>query len=171
MCGRYTLRSRAEIIAETFGIHVPPTLPERFNIAPTQLVLAVREKPASHQRELVALDWGLIPFWAEDPEIGSRMANARSETAATKPAFRSSFRARRCLIVADGFYEWQARDGKSSPKTLEAASKLTKRDHRTGDPQEDQEHLGLALVSDDKRAEVSEPYHRPFDGPAAAVAA
>jgi putative SOS response-associated peptidase YedK len=115
MCGRYTLKSRAEIIAETFGVQVPPTLPERFNIAPSQLVLAVREKPGSHERELVALKWGLVPFWADDPEIGNRMANARSETAATKPAFRSSFRARRCLIVADGFYEWQARDGKKQP--------------------------------------------------------
>lgn len=115
MCGRYTLRFRAETIAETFGVEVPPTLPERFNIAPSQLVLAVREKPGSHERKLVALKWGLVPFWADDPEIGSRMSNARSETAATKPAFRSSFRARRCLIVADGFYEWQARDGKKQP--------------------------------------------------------
>jgi putative SOS response-associated peptidase YedK len=65
MCGRYTLKSRAEIIAETFGAHVPPTLPERFNSAPSQLVLAVREMPVSRQRELVALHWGLIPFWAD----------------------------------------------------------------------------------------------------------
>jgi putative SOS response-associated peptidase YedK len=115
MCGRYTLKTRAEIVAETFGAHVPPTLPERFNIAPSQLVLAVREKPGGHERELVALKWGLVPFWADAPEIGNRMANARSETAATKPAFRSSFRTRRCLIVADGFYEWQARDGKKQP--------------------------------------------------------
>lgn len=115
MCGRYTLKSRAEIIAEMFGVEVPPTLPERFNIAPSQLVLAVREKPGTRERELVALRWGLVPFWADDPEIGNRMTNARSETAATKPAFRSSFRARRCLIVADGFYEWQARDGKKQP--------------------------------------------------------
>lgn len=115
MCGRYTLKSLAEIITETFGVQVPPTLPERFNIAPSQLVLAVREKVVSHQRELVALHWGLIPFWADDPEIGSRMVNARSETAATKPAFRSSHRVRRCPIVADGFYERQARDGKKQP--------------------------------------------------------
>jgi putative SOS response-associated peptidase YedK len=115
MCGRYTLKSRAQVIAETFGVEVPPTLPERFNIAPSQLVLAVRTRPPGHQRELVALHWGLVPFWADDPDIGDRMANARSETAAAKPAFRSSFRARRCLIVADGFYEWQARDGRKQP--------------------------------------------------------
>ncbi len=115
MCGRYTLKSRAEQVAEKFGVQVPPTLPERFNIAPSQLVLAVREKPGIHERELVALQWGLIPFWADDPEIGNRTINARSETAATKPAYRSSFRARRCLIIADGFYEWQARDGRKQP--------------------------------------------------------
>lgn len=115
MCGRYTLKSRAEVIAERFGVQVPPTLPERFNIAPSQLVLTVRERPGTHERELVAQQWGLIPFWADDPEIGNQMANARSESAATKPAFRSSFRARRCLIVADGFYEWQARDGRKQP--------------------------------------------------------
>jgi putative SOS response-associated peptidase YedK len=115
MCGRYTLKSRAEIIAETFGVPVPPTLPERFHIAPSQQVLAIRERSGGDQRELVALQWGLVPFWADDPEVGSRMANARSETAATKPAFRASFGSHRCLIVADGFYEWQARNGKKQP--------------------------------------------------------
>ncbi len=105
MCGRYTLKSRPEQIAEKFGVEVPSTLPVRFNIAPTQLVLAIRAKPGTHERELVALHWGLVPFWADEPEIGNRMTNARSETAATKPAFRSSFRARRCLILADGFYD------------------------------------------------------------------
>jgi putative SOS response-associated peptidase YedK len=65
MCGRYTLKTRADIIAETFGVQVPPVLSERFNIAPSQLVLAVRERPPGPQRELVALHWGLIPFWAD----------------------------------------------------------------------------------------------------------
>jgi putative SOS response-associated peptidase YedK len=115
MCGRFTLTSRAEIIAETFGVPVPPTLPERFNISPSQQVLAIREQPGSRRRELVALHWGLVPFWADDRKIGHRMANARSETVATKPAFRASFRSRRCLVVADGFYEWQARDGRKQP--------------------------------------------------------
>jgi putative SOS response-associated peptidase YedK len=115
MCGRYTLKSRAEIIAETFGVPLPPTLPESFNIAPSQQVLAIREQAGSDQRELVALRWGLVPFWADDPEMGSRMTNARSETVATKPAFRASFRSRRCLILADGFYEWQPRNGMKQP--------------------------------------------------------
>jgi putative SOS response-associated peptidase YedK len=124
MCGRYTLKARAEIVAETFGVRVPPALPERFNIAPSRQVLAIREQPGSHERELVALQWGLVPFWADDPEIGSRMTNARSETAATKPAFRASFRSRRCLIVADGFYEWQARDGRKQPYYIRLTSGL-----------------------------------------------
>jgi putative SOS response-associated peptidase YedK len=115
MCGRYTLKSPAGQIAEAFGVKVPPKLPERFNIAPSQQVLAIREQPGNRQWELVALQWGLVPFWADDPRIGNRMINARSETAATKPAFRSSFKSRRCLILADGFYEWQARDGRKQP--------------------------------------------------------
>jgi len=121
MCGRYTLKSRSEQVAETFGVRVPPTMPERFNIAPSQRVLAIREKPGTPERgscpsrELVALKWGLVPFWADAPAIGNRLINARSETVATKPAFRLSFRGRRCLVVADGFYEWQARNGKKQP--------------------------------------------------------
>ncbi len=101
---------------------MPPTFPERFNIAPSQQVLAIREQPGSQQRELVALEWGLVPFWADDPEIGIRTINARSETAATKPAFRASFRSRRCLILADGFYEWQARDGRKQPSYIRLKS-------------------------------------------------
>ena len=112
MCGRYTLKSRADVVAEAFGVSVPDPLPARYNIAPSQPVLAIRKQP---QRELVALRWGLVPFWADDSGIGSRLTNARSETAATKPAFRASFRSRRCLILADGFYEWQAVDGRKQP--------------------------------------------------------
>jgi putative SOS response-associated peptidase YedK len=115
MCGRYTLHSRADVIAETFGVHVSPTLPERFNIAPSQQVLAVRLNPEVHQRELAALRWGLIPFWADDPSIGNRTANARSETVAEKPSFRRAFKSQRCLLVADGFYEWQETNGKKQP--------------------------------------------------------
>jgi putative SOS response-associated peptidase YedK len=115
MCGRYTLHSRADVIAETFGVSVPATLPERFNIAPSQQVLAVRLNPEVHQRELVAFRWGLIPFWADDPSVGNRMTNARSETVAEKPSFRRAFKSQRCLLVADGFYEWQETNGKKQP--------------------------------------------------------
>lgn len=115
MCGRYTLKSPPAVIAQTFGVPTPATLPQRFNIAPSQLVLAVRAAAGGPDRELVAFTWGLVPFWANDPAIGNRMINARSETAATKPAFRASFRSRRCLIIADGFYEWQARGSSKQP--------------------------------------------------------
>ena len=119
MCGRYTLNSRADVVAKVFGVHMHAMLPARYNIAPSQPVLAIRGQP---QRELVALRWGLVPFWADDRGIGSRLTNARSETAATKPAFRSSFRSRRCLILADGFYEWQACDGGKQPYSIRLKS-------------------------------------------------
>lgn len=115
MCGRFTLRSSPKVIAEVFGLAEPPHLSPHYNIAPLQSVAVVREQPEAHGRELVLLRWGLIPFWADDPSIGNRMANARSETAATKPSFRRAFRSRRCLVVADGFYEWQKTDGKKQP--------------------------------------------------------
>ncbi|MEI7781236.1 MAG: SOS response-associated peptidase [Planctomycetota bacterium] len=115
MCGRFTLHSRAEVIAEQFGVPEPARLPERFNIAPAQQVLAVRLNAETRRRELVALHWGLIPFWADDPSIGNRMTNARSETVAEKPSFRRAFKSQRCLLVADGFYEWQETNGKKQP--------------------------------------------------------
>ncbi len=122
MCGRYTLRSFREAIAQKFGVSPQHMLPARFNIAPGQSVPVVRANTATHRRELVLLRWGLIPSWAEDPTIGNRLVNARSETAATKPAFRSALRARRCLVVADGFYEWQAREGRKQPYYIQCGA-------------------------------------------------
>src|SRR5271166_283695 len=107
MCGRFTLRSSPQLISQDFEVPEHSTLFPHFNIAPSASVATVREEPKSHMRDLVLMRWGLVPFWAEDPKIGNKMANARSETAATKPSFRRSFKTRRCLIVADGFYEWQ----------------------------------------------------------------
>ena len=110
MCGRYTLTSPLEALRELFGFVERPNLEPRANIAPTQDVLAVRlgEDGARHA---AALRWGLLPPWAKDRRDGARMINARAETVATSPAFRKAFAARRCLIAADGFYEWQKRDG------------------------------------------------------------
>jgi putative SOS response-associated peptidase YedK len=96
---------------QEFGLANEPELFPRYNIAPTQLVAAVREMPTGQGREMVFLRWGLIPSWADDLSIGNRMINARSETAAVKPSFRKAFRSRRCLVVADGFYEWQKTGG------------------------------------------------------------
>ena len=109
MCGRFTLRTPTPVLLRQFRVETAPTLIARYNIAPTQEVAAIRISPESGEREMSMLRWGLVPFWADDPSIGSRMINARSETAATKPAYRKAMRQRRCLVLADGYYEW---DGK-----------------------------------------------------------
>ena len=114
MCGRFTQAAPGEVIAELFALPEVPRLAPRYNIAPTQDVGAVRVE-TDGRRQFVALHWGLIPSWAKDRTIGSRMINARSETVAEKPAFRAALRSRRCLIVADGFYEWQRLGGRKQP--------------------------------------------------------
>ena len=103
------MRVPASVIAEQFSLFEVLVLMPRFNIAPTQPVPVVRMTPqqAEPQRQFVFLYWGLVPSWADDPSVGNRMINARAETAADKPSFRTALRRRRCLIVADGFYEWQ----------------------------------------------------------------
>ena len=90
-------------------------LPLRYNIAPTQEVAAIRILSEVGTRRLDMLRWGLIPPWAKDPSIGGRMINARRETVATKPSFRSAFKHRRCLVTADGYYEWKKFDGRKQP--------------------------------------------------------
>lgn len=129
MCGRFTLLIPGEELAENFGLTSAPTLAPRYNIAPTQPVATVRLNTDTGVRELTHMHWGLIPFWAKDPSIGSRMINARSETAAEKPAFRAAFKYRRCIIPASGFYEWQKQNGSKQPFYIH---------HRDGEP------LGLA---------------------------
>ena len=110
MCGRFNLRTNVADLMDMFSL-VPATgfavsrVEPRFNIAPTQPVLAVRLQDES--RQLSYLQWGLIPFWSKDPNSGRKMINARAETVRSKPSFRSAFRSRRCLILADGFYEWK----------------------------------------------------------------
>jgi putative SOS response-associated peptidase YedK len=101
-------------VAEAFGVTVDWTLPLEFNIAPTQMVTAVRAAQDG-RRELCQLRWGLVPQWADDPRVGNRMINARAESVATKPAYRAAFQARRCLVVADGFYEWQKNGRRKQP--------------------------------------------------------
>jgi putative SOS response-associated peptidase YedK len=108
MCGRFTLTKTPQALDHLFpslfdSVEVPP----QYNVAPSQNVLAVRLRPGNSEPEAVRLRWGLIPAWADDPKIGYRMINARAETARDKPAFRSAFKSRHCLILADGFYEWQ----------------------------------------------------------------
>ena len=109
MCGRFAFYSPAEASAALFGASDVLPVEPRYNIAPTQFIAAVRNGE-DQQRELVMLRWGLVPFWAKDPSIGNRMINARAETVAEKPSYRAAFRHRRCVVLADGFYEWR-RDG------------------------------------------------------------
>ena len=114
MCGRYSLTAPAEAVRDLFSYLERPNLMPRANIAPTQDVAAVR-LGAEGARRFVRLRWGLIPSWAKDATVGSRMINARAETLAEKPSFRQAFRARRCLIAADGFYEWKSEGGVKQP--------------------------------------------------------
>lgn len=115
MCGRFVLRASPEQLQQQFDLPEAPRSEPRYNIAPTQPVLAVRESAHTGKREATFLNWGLIPFWAKDPSIGSRMINARSETAAEKPSFRAAFKYRRCIVPADGFYEWKKENGGKQP--------------------------------------------------------
>lgn len=112
MCGRFTLTTDIRTIAETFG--VAPTLEAapRYNIAPTQEVVSILRNGTAH---LEWLQWGLIPSWAQDEAIGSKMINARAETLAEKPSFKRLLRSRRCLLPADGFYEWKKGAGGKIP--------------------------------------------------------
>ena len=111
MCGRFAFYSPAEAAAALFGVTDALPVEPRYNIAPTQYIAAIRPDE-QEERELVMLRWGLVPFWAKDPSIGNRMINARAETVAEKPAYRAAYRHRRCIVLADGFYEWR-RDGDS----------------------------------------------------------
>jgi len=115
MCGRFTLQIPAELLAELFGLPDPSEIPARYNIAPTQQVAVIRQLDGAGNR-LDFLKWGLIPSWAKDPSLGSKMINARSETLEEKPAFRAPFKFRRCLVPASGFYEWEVLEGKKVPR-------------------------------------------------------
>lgn len=105
MCGRFALYSDPFTLARRFEADAPPELRPRYNVAPSQNIPIVREE--GEKRRIALARWGLIPHWAKDVKIGYSMINARAETVAEKPAFRNAFRHRRCLIPADGFYEWQ----------------------------------------------------------------
>lgn len=113
MCGRFTLRTPAERVAREFRLPETPSIETRYNIAPTQSILAIRER--EDEREATLLKWGLIPSWAKDDSISARLINARSETVSEKPAFREAFKRSRCIIPADGFYEWKREEKGKQP--------------------------------------------------------
>lgn len=104
MCGRFTLKTPAKQLLMAFGLAEMPGLTPRYNIAPTQMIPVVRAGERGRQMEL--MQWSLVPSWAKEPKLKAPLINARAETVAELPAFRSSFRQRRCLIPADGYYEW-----------------------------------------------------------------
>ena len=123
MCGRFAFYSPAEATAALFGAAGSLDIGPRYNIAPTQDIAVIRDaETGAEGRELVALRWGLVPFWAKDPAIGNRMINARAETVAEKPAFRAAYRRRRCLVLADGFYEWHREGSVKIPWYISLAS-------------------------------------------------
>jgi putative SOS response-associated peptidase YedK len=114
MCGRFTLTRSAAEVAEHFGLGSVPALSPRFNIAPTQLALVIRGG-ASGGRESAMLHWGLVPYWAKHPRDAAKHINARVETLTERPAFREAAERRRCLVPADGFYEWSGARGGRQP--------------------------------------------------------
>ena len=115
MCGRYTLSSDRETLVAHFALDAPPAhFAPSYNIAPSQTVAIVRQVPELG-RHMDWVRWGLIPSWAKDIAIGNHMINARAESVAEKPSFRAAWRRRRCLVVADGFYEWKTVNGAKQP--------------------------------------------------------
>jgi putative SOS response-associated peptidase YedK len=119
MCGRFVQKTPLGEIRVLFGTANPvPNMAPRYNAAPTDNLAVVRFNPQSRERSLDLLRWGLVPLWAKDPSFGPKCINARSETVATNKIFRDAFERRRCLIPADGFYEWQKADGKTQPYAI-----------------------------------------------------
>ena len=115
MCGRFALKAPPKSVQEHFHLPELPDLSPRYNIAPSQSVAVVRHFPHHLFPRLDMLRWGLIPGWSKDMKVGYRMINARGETLAQKPSFRSAYKKRRCLIAADGFYEWTHTNGQKQP--------------------------------------------------------
>ena len=121
MCGRFAFYSPSEATAALFGVSASITVEPRYNIAPSQYIAGIRETDDAG-RELAMFRWGLVPFWAKDPAIGNRMINARAETVAEKPSFCAAFRHRRCLVLADGFYEWKKEGAGKVPYFISMAN-------------------------------------------------
>ena len=121
MCGRFAFYSPSEATAALFGVSASIPVEPRFNIAPSQYIAGIRETDDTG-RELAMFRWGLVPFWAKDVAIGNRMINARAETVSEKPSFRAAYRHRRCLLLADGFYEWKKEGAGKVPYFISLAN-------------------------------------------------
>ncbi len=163
MCGRYAFFSPAEAMRRAFAVDDAPPLEARYNIAPTQPVPVVRALEPG-VRSVALLHWGLVPAWAKDRAIGNRMINARAETLAERPAYRHAFRKRRCLVAADGWYEWQAAAGGKQPWFIRARDGgpigfaglwESWRDPQSGDPLE-----SCTIVTTDAPAPIAQIHRR-----------
>jgi putative SOS response-associated peptidase YedK len=160
MCGRFTITVAATEAAELLGVAIPQDFRPRYNAAPSQNLLATRVNDAG-KREAVLLRWGLVPWWAKDVKIGYSLLNARSETLAGKPSFREAFKKRRCVIPADGFFEWQAIEKVKHPhwfhrkdrKAFLFAGLWERWEPASGDPVE-----SCTIITTDAN-EVVQPYH------------
>lgn len=120
MCRRFVRRRSSSNLADAFRVkHISDDLQPSFNVAPTHSVAVVLDNGA---RQLVSMRWGLIPSWASDPTIGSKLINTRAETLTQRAAFKNAFRNRRCLVIADGFYEWQNQNGAKIPLLIQLKS-------------------------------------------------
>jgi putative SOS response-associated peptidase YedK len=123
MCGRFAFYSPHEAVVRLFGVaDFAPDIVPRYNIAPTTHVPTVRELPDDPARRLALLYWGLVPSWAKERSIGARLNNARSETLREKPSFRNAYKRRRCLVLADGYYEWQRSASAKQPYYIQLDS-------------------------------------------------
>ena len=145
MCGRFVMELTPELIREVFGVTASTPPPPSYNIAPTQLVLVVRQ--VSDRNRLDLLKWGLVPPWAKDPAIGSQLINARSETVAVKPSFRHAIRYHRCIVPASGFFDWKHEGKAKTPYYFRM---------KDGSP------LGLASIWEDPTIAAAETMEQAF---------
>lgn len=119
MCGRFIITSPGKVLAAHFELNQDPEIIPHYNIAPTQEVAAIRLNLHSNNRWLTNLKWGLVPFWSKDASIGAKLINARCETLSERPACKAAFKSRRCLIPANGFYEWRKDQGNKQPYLIQ----------------------------------------------------
>ena len=158
MCGRFSLTASGETIAQQFDLAEVPDIPKRYNIAPTQAVATVVSKDQKYQ----PMRWGLIPHWAKDSKIGSRLINARVETVTEKPSFRNLIKQKRCLVIADGYYEWQSQKGRKQPYYFQVGEHQPFAFAGLWDTwrSPDGEIISCTLLTTDASAEVSPVHHR-----------
>ena len=159
MCGRFSLTASGETIAQQFDLAEVLDIPKHYNIAPTQAVATI---VVDNERKYQPMRWGLIPHWAKDSKIGSRLINARVETVTEKPSFRNLIKQRRCLVIADGYYEWQSQKGRKQPYYFQLGEHQPFAFAGLWDTwrSPDGEIMSCTLLTTDASAEVSPVHHR-----------